>query len=737
MATEAVELATGYISLVPSMQGSESSIAGLLIPAAESAGDQAGAGAGKKFGGAWSKALLAAGVGAAVAGAFKGLYEIGDTFDELTDTIRVGTGAQGDALDGLVDIATNVGKTVPAEFSAIGPVVSDLNTRLGLSGDTLQTVATQYLEAGRMLGEEVDVTKTSAAFSAFKIEGDGVVTAMDTLFQVSQATGVGMNALADSVQANAPAMQNLGFSFEETAALAGSLDKAGLNSTAMMSAMGKGLINLAKDGEEPQAAFARVTDEIQGFVDKGDTAAALDLASQVFGTKGANQFVGALQDGTIALDDLVASAGLSGDTIIGVGEETQDFAEKWQIVKNNAQAALEPLATTVFTALGDALTGAMPYLESFGAWLGENQWVLGVVAGVIGVTLVAAFFAWTASIWASTAALLANPMTWIVIGIIALIAALVLLIANWDSVVAFLKDVWSGIVEWLSGVWDSITNALTTAWNSVSEFFTGLWESITTGLESAWNGVATFFTGLWTSISTGFTTAWSAVGTFLSDTWTKITDKVKSGWNAIIDWIKGIPGRFLENLRAIGNIASDMWGWVIGMKDKAVEGFTTLVDWVKLLPAKILAALGSVGTLLLDAGKNILKGFLDGLKAGFDGVKDFVGGIGGWIADHKGPKAYDLALLVPAGGWIMDGLQSGIEAEIPSLRNTLDRVSNEIKVGAEISATSVANGASVSSLGDARSSQGSVQYVTVNYPIAEPQSTAINRASQYAGNLGE
>lgn len=737
MATEAVELATGYISLVPSMQGSESSIAGLLIPAAESAGDQAGAGAGKKFGGAWSKALLAAGVGAAVAGAFKGLYEIGDTFDELTDTIRVGTGAQGDALDGLVAIATNVGKTVPAEFSAIGPVVSDLNTRLGLSGDTLQTVATQYLEAGRMLGEEVDVTKTSAAFSAFKIEGDGVVTAMDTLFQVSQATGVGMNTLADSVQANAPAMQNLGFSFEETAALAGSLDKAGLNSTAMMSAMGKGLINLAKDGEEPQAAFARVTDEIQGFVDKGDTAAALDLASQVFGTKGANQFVGALQDGTIALDDLVASAGLSGDTIIGVGEETQDFAEKWQIVKNNAQAALEPLATTVFTALGDALTGAMPYLESFGAWLGENQWVLGVVAGVIGVTLVAAFFAWTASIWASTAALLANPMTWIVIGIIALIAALVLLIANWDSVVAFLKDVWSGIVDWLSGVWDSITNALTTAWNSVSEFFTGLWESITTGLESAWNGVATFFTGLWTSISTGFTTAWNAVGTFLSDTWTKITDKVKSGWNAIIDWIKGIPGRFLENLRAIGNIASDMWGWVIGMKDKAVEGFTTLVDWVKLLPAKILAALGSVGTLLLDAGKNILKGFLDGLKAGFDGVKDFVGGIGGWIADHKGPKAYDLALLVPAGGWIMDGLQSGIEAEIPSLRNTLDRVSNEIKVGAEISATSVANGASVSSLGDARSSQGSVQYVTVNYPIAEPQSTAINRASQYAGNLGE
>ena len=30
-----------------------------------------------------------------------------------------------------------------------------------------------------------------------------------------------------------------------------------------------------------------------------------------------------------------------------------------------------------------------------------------------------------------------------------------------------------------------------------------------------------------------------------------------------------------------------------------------------------------------------------------------------------------------------------------------------------------------------------VQHITINYPIAEPQSRAINRASQYAGNLGE
>ena len=70
-------------------------------------------------------------------------------------------------LEGLVGIAKGVGSNIPAEFSAIGPVVADLNTRLGLSGDTLRVVASQYLEAGRILGQDVDIQKTSAAFSAF------------------------------------------------------------------------------------------------------------------------------------------------------------------------------------------------------------------------------------------------------------------------------------------------------------------------------------------------------------------------------------------------------------------------------------------------------------------------------------------------------------------------------------------------------------------------------------------
>jgi len=99
------------------------------------------------------------------------------------------------------------------------------------------------------------------------------------------------------------------------------------------------------------------------------------------------------------------------------------------------------------------------------------------------------------------------------------------------------------------------------------------------------------------------------------------------------------------------------------------------------LPINILASLGNLAMLLFDAGGQIMSGLFEGLKSGWTAVTDFVGGIGNWIAENKGPKAYDLALLVPAGGWIMDGLGKGIEKSMPALGSTLGDVSWMIQNG--------------------------------------------------------
>lgn len=358
---------TVWLPVLPSMKG----FGPALIKGAGAEAEKAGDAIGGRFGKAVALGATAA-VGAvtAVGGV---LYKVGSVFDEVSDTIRAKTGASGAALEELNDVAKRVGATVPAEFEKIGPVVAAVSQRLGLTGDQLQKVSSQYLEAGRVLGQEIDVDKTSAAFSAFQIKGENVSGALDHLFRVSQSTGVGMNELASSVSQNAPALQTLGFGFEEAAAMVGSFDKAGLNSGQIMASMSKGLVTLAKDGEKPAEAYRRVVGEISGFIAKGDEASALNLASEVFGTRGATQFIGAIKSGSMSLEEMAKIGQGTGDTILGVGEDTADFAEQWQMFKNKVLVWLEPLASTVFGGLGTAMGEMTAGVTAFGAAWAAND----------------------------------------------------------------------------------------------------------------------------------------------------------------------------------------------------------------------------------------------------------------------------------------------------------------------------------------------------------------------------
>lgn len=73
-----------------------------------------------------------------------------------------------------------------------------------------------------------------------------------------------------------------------------------------------------------------------------------------------------------------------------------------------------------------------------------------------------------------------------------------------------------------------------------------------------------------------------------------------------------------------------------------------------------------------------MSGFLDGINAKWDAIKRKVSGMGTWIQEHKGPKSYDLKLLVDNGNWIMQGLMDGIEGSLPALKRQLEGVAGTI-----------------------------------------------------------
>lgn len=134
--------------------------------------------------------------------------------------------------------------------------------------------------------------------------------------------------------------------------------------------------------------------------------------------------------------------------------------------------AWDKFQTTVGTALIPALDQLEGALVKVFTFITAHQSVMIAIGAVIGVILVAALVAATVAVWSFTVALLANPLVWIVIAIIALIVGIVLLIKHWDLVKAKTIAVWNTIKTFLVGLWDGLKAKMVAAWDAIKNAVT-------------------------------------------------------------------------------------------------------------------------------------------------------------------------------------------------------------------------------------------------------------------------
>lgn len=133
-----------------------------------------------------------------------------------------------------------------------------------------------------------------------------------------------------------------------------------------------------------------------------------------------------------------------------------------------------------------------------------------------------------AGVWSFTAALLANPITWIVIAIVALIAALILLWQNWDTVTAFVQNVWNAACAKISAGIEWVKQGF----QSFVAFFQSIGTAIGQGIET----IKGFFTDIVRWIQEKI--AWfGEAGARLVNTF---VDGIKSVAMAPINAVKGI-----------------------------------------------------------------------------------------------------------------------------------------------------------------------------------------------------
>lgn len=779
MSANAVELANAYLTLIPSMKGSQARITKELVPEAEAAGDSAGKKSASKFGAAFaSVAAKATAIGSAVAvgltikGGIARALNIEDAKAKLT-----GLGHSGETVAAIMANASASVKgtafgLAEAASTAAGAVAAgvkpgaELERTLKLTGDAATI-------AGSSMGEMGSIFNKVATSN--KVQGDVLAQLGDRGIPIVQLLAKEMGKSAEEVTKLA-SKGKIDFATFQNAmekGMGGAALKSGDTTRGALKNMGAAFARLGEKAIVPLLPkFNEMVSGVTKFADAATAWAgpALDGLIVWFGkllesgNRFYNEFLKPILPDLSGLGGKIREVGTSiqdgagpamerlGQAVWDAGNFVRDSVGWLQEHKDGVTFAASAITTLMLPALvrlgvestvaaaknvaawllsstAGARAAAVYVVSSFvvvGRWIAMGAaavasgaqtvaiWALYALEAIKGAAVYVVQSAYVAAAWvAMSAAAVASGIKTAAVWVGTVVASAV------SGTVAFVAQAARVVGGWVLMGLQSMLQAARMAAAWVIAMGPVGW------VIAAVVGLVALIIANWSKVSGATAAAWGAVSSFLTGVWSNISSFAMSVWNGLVSFVMGIPGRFMAGLAYLGQLAGIVGGYVNGAKDAAVGRFLDLVGWVGGLPGRILGALGNLGGLLLNAGGQIMDGFLRGLKDAFKGVQDFVGGIGKWIADHKGPKAYDLALLVPAGGWIMEGLGSGIRGGIPDLKQDLNAVTATIRSG--ISGTDLtASRASLAALDVAAPAGGGSVFVqnpfTGQYLLAEVDS---------------
>ncbi|EME3558145.1 phage tail tape measure protein [Enterococcus faecium] len=310
-------------------------------------------------------------------------------------------------------------------------------------------------------------------------------------------------------------------------------------------------------------------------------------------------------------------------------------------------------------------------------------------------------------------------------GIVNILAPYVIAIKNvFQPMIDFFTNLWSQIGSIAGSAWEIIKTAvmgpilllidlITGNFNQLKEDASMLWTTLTTNIQNIITTFVDIVVGYYTSLKDTVINIWNVLASTIKDVWNSFTTWIKETTNNIVNSIKqGWSNLKQGTIDLFNNMiqgAKDLWNsfkaWfinlVIGTKDNIIQGwenlkqgtidtFNNLVNgaqeaWDNLVNAvsdtvdRVTGWFDNLKNIdLLAAGKAIMDSFLEGLQNAWKSVQDFVGGIGDWIREHKGPIQYDRKLLIPAGQAIMNGLNKGLTGGFNDVQNTVGSMADFI-----------------------------------------------------------
>lgn len=495
--------------------------------------------------------------------------------------------ASGGALDSTTAALAKTMQAFAIPVSQATSVSNDLFNASVATGNSIDTLSTQFAKIHTTLGAATppigDLSALLVDMAAHGETGRGAISAL----------GTAMTGLAAPTKAQVDAQQALGVSFTDSA--------------------GK-LIPM-------EQIIAQAKNSIYGM---GDAQAITTLKSEGFGAASV-KLLTTIRAGGGVFDSYVATVNKAGSAHAAAEKNASSLEGQ----EKRLQAGIQDLLTIVGTTLVNAFHSLITIGETVVMFFVNNKDAAMVLAGVLGVGLVAALVVLIPMVWAFTAALLANPITWVVAGVIALVAAFVLAYNHVQAfrdivndVVAFVGAAFGNLVGWIKGHWDTIAADATTAFTVVKNIVVtvvGVIVTIIGGIVTAISAVVSFLSG-------PLTVAWNVISTAIS----VVVGTIVTVIGGIITAVQAIVNFLSGPLSLAWNVVSTVIGTYITIIVAVIQTIITVISAViDQIKGPLSVIFGTIGTVA---------GAIFGAIATVIGtVATAVGDVMHWIGDRLTP----------------------------------------------------------------------------------------------------
>jgi hypothetical protein len=466
-------------------------------------------------------------------------------------------GAAGAPAGGMLagGVATGFGSKFKSAFM---PVLGTMGVAFGAVG-IANFAKDMYSSA--VEGQKVDavLTQVTDSMGLFGTEQGKVVSRLqDYATEMMKRTGIDDDVIK-STQAQLMSFKDLAASADTAG---GMFDRATTVAADMAAVFGgdasSHAVKLGKALNDPVGGIASLSRVGVQFTD--------DQKAMIEGMVAAGDVAGAQ---ALIMEELETQVGGTAEASATAGEK---MSARWDEAVQNLGTTLMPVFEGIVGYIGDtivpAFEDAADGVRLFLGWFGDNQgWLIPVISGVAGALAALAVYTSAVGIaaaiaaagglpaiitatWLWTAALLANPVTWIIIGIGLLIGALVLLAMNWEAVSEWVTGVWEDFIAWTHESNDAFAKWFEDLWAGIGQFFSDIFEAMGQIAEDIWSGIAKFFEdtgknisnwweGFWTGLVRFFEDVFSGIGRFIGDVFRNVANGIIGVINFLIRGING------------------------------------------------------------------------------------------------------------------------------------------------------------------------------------------------------